>query len=51
MLIENRSNRRHRVQATTQVSALPLPHDWPKFVMTLAATCGLLIALVLMRIG
>jgi len=46
-----RSNRGIRVEPTAQASALATPHDWPKFAMTLAATCVLLVVLVLIRIG
>ena len=45
-----RSNPCDRVQAATQVSALPIPLDWPKFAMTLIATCGLLMVLALIQI-
>ena len=46
----NRSNPCARVQATAQVSALPIPLDWPKFVLTLVVTCGLLMGLVLIQL-
>lgn len=39
-----------RVHPSAQVSALPMPHDWPKFVMTLVATCALLTGLVLFQL-
>jgi hypothetical protein len=46
----NRSNPCDRVQAAAQVSVLPIPLDWPKFVLTLVATCGLLMGLVLLQL-
>jgi hypothetical protein len=38
-----------QVQPTAQISSLPMPHDWPKFVMTLTAA-GILVMLVLLRL-
>jgi hypothetical protein len=49
-LTANRSNPSNRVEAAAQVSALPIPLDWPKFVLTLVATCGLLMVLVLIQL-
>ena len=49
-LSANRSNPINRVEATAQVSALPIPLDWTKFVLTLVATCGLLMVLGLMQV-
>jgi hypothetical protein len=51
MATSNRACHRGTVQPTAQISAIPMPHDWPKFVMTLVATCVLLLVLVLSRVG
>jgi len=47
----NRLYLRDRVHPTAQVSALPMPHDWPKFVMTLVATGALLMGLLLIQLS
>jgi hypothetical protein len=49
MLTANSTCHPEQVQPTAQISAVPIPHDCPKFVMTLVATCVALLVLVLAR--